>query len=269
MVRVLDIPVLKVTPNMLDNFSLIAMVDVQPPYFLDIPIPRCDIVIDHHHYAPPSEASYSDIRTDYGATSTILGEYLLDAKAPISQRLSTALVYGIKTDTMSLERDITQADLDVFTNLYTRANLSMIRQIESASLDMAEIQIFIKALQHLRRIDKMACTWLGHIRHDDMIPRLADFSLQVAGAEWSFAAGISRGMVVCSARNVGYVRHAGELLHAVFGAIGSAGGHRSTAKAVIPVAQFKKKYCLKSSADIPETLFAVLQEANSHEGFPH
>jgi len=261
MIRILDIPVLKITDDMLDKFSCIAMVDVQPPYFVESPI-HADMVFDHHPYSQTYTAAFTDIRTSYGATSTILGQYLLDAGIALPQRLSTALVYGIKTDTMSLERDITHADLDVFTRLYPKANISMIRQIESASLDMHEIKIFIKALQNLTMIGAMACTWLGHIKNEAMIPRLADFSLQVAGAEWSFAAGISQQMVVCSARNVGYVRHAGELMHKVFGRIGSAGGHRSTAKAVIPLSQFKKYYKVRTSGEIAKALFTALDEAN-------
>lgn len=262
MIRILDMQVLSITPDMLDKFSCIAMVDVQPPYFLDHPV-HADIVFDHHPHTQPYTASFTDIRPSYGATSTILGQYLLDAGISIPQRLATALVYGIKTDTMSLERDITRADLEVFTSLYPQANLSMIRQIESASLDLHEIKVFIKALKNLTMLDRMACTWLGHIKNDAMIPRLADFSLQVAGAEWSFAAGIADRMVVCSARNVGYVKHAGDLMRRLFGDIGSAGGHRSTAKAVIPLAQFKKRYKVTTSAAIATALFSALKEANS------
>lgn len=264
MTRLLDIQVLKVTPDMLDRFSLIAMVDVQPPYFTDVAV-RADIIFDHHPYARSYDSPFADVRTAYGATSTILGQYLLDAEVSISQRLATALVYGIKTDTMSLERDIIQADLEVFTRLYPLANINMIRQIESAALDMHEIRVFIKALRQLTMLDTMACSWLGHIKNEAMIPRLADFCLQVEGAEWSFAAGISQRKVICSARNVGYVRHAGDLMRRVFGQIGSAGGHRSTAKAVIPLARFKKNFDVTTSSQIARALFNALAAANRQQ----
>ena len=39
-----------------------------------------------------------------------------------------------------------------------------------------------------------------------------------------------------SVRNVGYVRAAGDVVQTAFGELGSAGGHRSAAKAVIPAA---------------------------------
>ena len=38
-----------------------------------------------------------------------------------------------------------------------------------------------------------------------------------------------------SVRNVGYVRGAGDVTRAAFGDLGSAGGHRTMAKAVLPV----------------------------------
>jgi hypothetical protein len=40
-------------------------------------------------------------------------------------------------------------------------------------------------------------------------------------------------------RNVGYVRAAGEVVRQAFGELGSAGGHRSMAKAVIRVRDWR------------------------------
>jgi hypothetical protein len=42
-------------------------------------------------------------------------------------------------------------------------------------------------------------------------------------------------------RNVGYVRAAGEVVRAAFGELGSAGGHRTMAKAVIPLATWRAR----------------------------
>jgi len=49
--------------------------------------------------------------------------------------------------------------------------------------------------------------------------------------------GVVGGEVHISIRNVGYVRSAGEVARAAFGDLGSAGGHRTMAKAVIPLAR--------------------------------
>ena len=76
------------------NYSMLAMVDVQPPYFGDC-ILKTDIVFDHHPQVAPYQCSFRDVREQYGATSSILTEYLLSNDIKINQRLATALLYGI------------------------------------------------------------------------------------------------------------------------------------------------------------------------------
>jgi hypothetical protein len=48
--------------------------------------------------------------------------------------------------------------------------------------------------------------------------------------------------LVISVRNLGYSRNAGEFVRKCFGEIGSAGGHRAMAKAVVPVAAFRERF---------------------------
>jgi len=43
-------------------------------------------------------------------------------------------------------------------------------------------------------------------------------------------------------RNLGYSRNAGEFVKRWFAEIGSAGGHRAMAKAVVPIDRFRAKY---------------------------
>ena len=257
MIRLLDIPVLQITDSDLQKYATIAMVDVQPPYFKDRSI-QADIVFDHHPVSEPYTAEFSDIRTACGSTSTILGTYLIDANIKITQRLATALTYGIKSDTMSLERDISETDIEVFTSIYPLTNLNMLRQIENAMLAYHEVGAFVKALKNTTVVEKMLFAWLGTVVNEDIIPRVADFCLQIVGSEWAFVTGVHDKKVVCSVRNVGYVKHAGELVQKAFGSPGSAGGHRSMAKAVIPVAQFKKHFGISRIADIEKKIMECI-----------
>jgi len=52
--------------------------------------------------------------------------------------------------------------------------------------------------------------------------------------------GVYDSTYIISVRNVGYVRAAGRVLKEAFGDIGSAGGHASMAKAIIPLSQFQR-----------------------------
>ncbi len=101
MVHLLEIEIQPATTEELRDFDKIAMVDVQPPYFGE-KIPRADIAIDHHPGYPGGAAPFEDVRTKYGATATIMTEYLVTADEKISERLATALLYGIRSDTLAL-----------------------------------------------------------------------------------------------------------------------------------------------------------------------
>ena len=50
------------------------------------------------------------------------------------------------------------------------------------------------------------------------------------------------GTLIVSVRNLGYSRNAGEFVKRWFGDIGSAGGHRAMAKAVVPMERFRAKF---------------------------
>jgi nanoRNase/pAp phosphatase (c-di-AMP/oligoRNAs hydrolase) len=234
MLQLLEIDLLEQIPlERLAEFDRIALVDTQPSRF-GRPLPRVDAVVDHH---PDTgfEAPFRDVRTGYGATSTIVTEYLRAQRERISGRLATALLYGIRTDTLLLERDVGAADVEAFTYLYPLASTNMIRRIERPELPRAVLPAFSEALRRARVEERVIFSHLGEVDREDVIPHLADFCLQVEGVEWSAVSGIHDGALVIAVRNVGFVRAAGEVLREAFAAFGSAGGHRSMAKAVIPL----------------------------------
>jgi nanoRNase/pAp phosphatase (c-di-AMP/oligoRNAs hydrolase) len=73
--------------------------------------------------------------------------------------------------------------------------------------------------------------------------------------------------VVISVRNVGYVKSAGEILKRLFDEIGSAGGHRAMAKAVIPLSRFKEHFGEVSEKVIREAMVPLIKERE--EGAEH
>src|SRR2546428_455684 len=153
-------------------------------------------------------------------------------------RLATALLYGIKSDTFSLSREVNEWDVGAFSYLYPLANQNLMRRIERPELPPAALDALSLGLKNRRVIDKVAFVHLGRVERDDLIPQMADFSLSFEGIEWAFVSGVFDSNYIISVRNVGYVRAAGRVLKEAFGGIGSAGGHASMAKAIIPLAEF-------------------------------
>ena len=253
MIRHLDIRLNLLEPQSLGNYDMIALVDVQPPYFGDT-LPRADIIFDHHPRVADYSCSFRDIREEYGATSTILSEYLIANGIKFNQRLATALLYGIKSDTLMLGREVHPADVEIFTSLYPLANHNLIRRIEYPSLNPEEVSSFTRALKKHRLINKVVFSHLGRVRREDIIPRLADFCLQMDGAEWSVVSGLFQRRVIISVRNVGYVKSAGEVVKKIFPDPETAGGHRTMAKVNIAWDDFKKLFQVRSASVIGDVI---------------
>ena len=240
MVQLLEIEVVKASTDLLDGYDKVAMVDVQPPYF-NGRLHHADIVIDHHPGYTSGNADFEDVRTRYGATSTILTEYLISAGERISERLATALLYGIKSDTLMLSRRVTDDDLQAFTYLYPLANYNLLRRIERPELPLSFARILARAMSRLIVRDELAAIHLGPVKRDDLIVQMADFCLQFEGAEWVAVSGKLGDNLVIAVRNHGAGRSAGDVVKKLFSDIGSAGGHRNMAKAVIPLKAWRKR----------------------------
>ena len=241
MMNLLDIQVEILTPEQIGNFDRIAMVDVQPHAFRGV-IDRVDLVIDHHPEQPGYTAVYKDIRADYGSTSTILTEHLRAIDVNISERTATAMLYAIKSDTLFFNRQANRVDIEAFSYLYPLADATLIRKMEGAEITMDRLEYVLKAKQHGRMEEQVFCAFLGTSLREDFIPYVADFYLQLENVRWTIVSGIVNDSLVMSVRNLGYSRNAGEFVRKYFNDIGSAGGHRSMAKAVVPLRAFRDKF---------------------------
>jgi len=240
MVLALEIEVEHVTAGDLSRFDALAMVDVQPS-FCEEALPDLSVVIDHHPETKGWKAAFRDVRPTYGATATIMTEYLRAAEVKISERVATALLYGIKSDTLHLERGATRADMEAFAFLYELANHNTLRRIERPELPLDALDALGQALVHRQILSNCLFAHLGPVSRPDLIPQFADLCLQVAGIEWSVVSGLTGDEVHISVRNVGYVRAAGDVVREAFGELGSAGGHRAAAKAVIPLSDWEAR----------------------------
>ena len=241
MANLLDIQVESLATTDLPTFDRIALVDVQPHYFGGA-IGRVDLVIDHHPEQPGWSAIFKDIRPDYGSTCTILTEHLRAVDANISERTATAMLYAIKSDTLFFNRQANRVDLEAFSYLYPLADAALIRKMEGSEITLERLEYVVRATQSGQMTEQVYSAFLGATPREDFIPYVADFFLQLEDVKWTIISGIVGESLVISVRNLGYSRNAGEFVRKCFGEIGSAGGHRSMAKAVLPLALFRERF---------------------------
>jgi nanoRNase/pAp phosphatase (c-di-AMP/oligoRNAs hydrolase) len=264
MVNLLDIHVEAITPETLKEYDRIAMVDVQPHYFGDL-IERVDLVIDHHPEQPGYTAVFKDIRPDYGSTSTILTEHLRAVDVNISERTATAMLYAIKSDTLFFNRQTNRVDLEAFSYLYPLADAAMIRKMEGAEITIERLDYVMKAHRGGTMADQVFCAFIGPTPREDFITYVADFFLQLEDVKWTVVAGIVNESLVISVRNLGYTKNAGEFVRRFFTDVGSAGGHRAMAKAVVPMRAFREKFGDTAGEDIGLRLQAFIHEFLQHD----
>ena len=116
-------------------------------------------------------------------------------------------------------------------------------------------------LPRLRKQMGLLTLHVGMVQRDDIIPQLADFCMQFESTEWVAVSGKRQHDLVISVRNPGYVRSAGDVVRKLFNTIGRAGGHRSMAKAIVPLRHWRKAFgSTLDSAIAKQVEYLFLQE---------
>jgi nanoRNase/pAp phosphatase (c-di-AMP/oligoRNAs hydrolase) len=152
------------------------------------------------------------------------------------------MLYAIKSDTLFFNRQANRVDLEAFSYLYPLADAAMIRKMEGAEITAERLAYVTKAQQRGVFEEQVFCAYLGALPREDFIPYVADFFLQLEDVKWTVVSGIVNDTLVVSVRNLGYTRNAGDLVRRLFAEVGSAGGHRAMAKAVVPLSAFQAKF---------------------------
>ena len=224
-------------PGMLGRYDAFAMVDSQPhhnPVFKDIPF---SIIIDHHPLPEtPYPAKYSDIRPKYGATSTLMIEYLHNLNIRPGKLLATALQFGIKTDTSSFERHFYDVDLRGYQYLSRFADHNLLSRIARSEFHLRWLDTFAKACTNLYGIGKSGqYVFAGQVDNPDILVNIADLFMRVYEIRWAAVAGQYGDTAVVIFRGDGISCDVGFYATQVFGAVGSAGGHKVMARAEFPV----------------------------------
>lgn len=238
-VKVLRLPVTPISQIVFSEYDLVALVDTQPSvgnHSLPASM-AADVVIDHHPLRDDSlSVPYADVGGDYGATSTMLVEYLRAGRIEPDPELATALFYGIKADTRDLGRQTTDTDVESYLWLFPRVDKHLLGQIEHPDLPARYFQLYHKAFERAKVYGPAILTDLGEVYSPDMVAEVAERLMFLEGMKWSLAYGSYRSQLYFSLRTKDRRMNAGRLIREVCeNRSGSSGGHGSMAGARIPL----------------------------------
>jgi len=235
-VNVLEFDLRNVDPGAdLEEYGGVALVDHSRPGVNDglAPETPVDVVIDHHPPRYPVEARFVDLRSDVGATSTLLVEYLQTLGITPSREVATGLLFGIRVDTDGYTREVSASDFEATAFLVPYADPGTLDRIESPSMSAETLETIARAIRNRERHGSALLSSVGELSDRDALAQAADRLLNLKDVTTTLVYGIDDGTVYVSARARGTDLDLGETLRDAFGQIGSAGGHADMAGAQI------------------------------------
>ncbi|WP_115862381.1 DHH family phosphoesterase [Halorussus litoreus] len=221
----------------LSEFGGIALVDHSRPGVND-QLPEdtpVDVVVDHHPPKEPPEARFVDLRSDVGATSTLLAEHTQRLGVELTEDVATALLYGIRVDTKDFAREVSTADFEAAAILLPLADVATLERVESPSVSADTFETIARAIRNRRVEGTVLASCVGKLADRDALAQAADQLLAMEDVSTTLVYGFRDGTVFVSARARATDVDLGETMRAAFDQIGSAGGHADMAGAQIPL----------------------------------
>ncbi len=223
-----------------EAYDRFVIVDSQPDHNERFSEFTFDAIIDHHPLSF-DQAEFTDIRSDYGACSTIMTEYLKSKKIKPSSRLAAALMLGIKTDTADFTRQSCSKDIRAFQYLYKFADINIVTKVERAALTLDDLDFLSKAIKERQILNNRVFFHAGKTNKPDELVVVADFFLTLARVNWSVISGVYEKKLIIILRNDGLRKGAGNTAKEAFSQFGSAGGHKTMARAELDMKKIRKE----------------------------
>lgn len=258
----------------LKGYDKLALIDASVPGVNNPLLPpkegHVNIIIDHHtaNNKDTRYADFFDVRTDNGATSTIMTEYLQDLDIPVDKVLATALLHGIRTDTSGFKRETHPADFSAAAFLHLKADKDLLDKIETPPMSTETLNVIGEAISHKKVRGSYLITNVGAVANRDAIPQAADYLLNLEGIATVVVIGLYEDMTFISGRSKDIRVNIGDAFARAFDEIGSAGGHASMAAAQIPLGIFsglKDKDTIMQLVEdaVSKRFLSVMQEDSS------
>ena len=248
----LGIPAEVLRPREIASFEHAALVDTQPAFRNNRFPPRRkpDIIVDHHPLNAATRADFAWIDKTAGATTTLVAEALLASGVRVPPRLSTAIVYGIGSETQNLGREATGRDLAVYQAFWPKANVKTLWNIAYPRRSSDFFATITRAIRRAFVARNVIGTNLGPLKSPDRVAQVADFLLTHEKMRWSIVTGRYRGKLHVSLRTTDPEGSAGTLLRRLLGGRNRAGGHQMVAGGAIEV-----------GADVSEEKWSEVEDA--------
>lgn len=206
---------------------------------------NASICIDHHPVFEENEYDYVDIRPENGACASIIASYFLESGYEMPKNVATAILYGIKIDTLNLTRGVSELDLDMFYNIFKMVDLELVRSFDMSILQLSDLASYAYAINSIHSHGDISFTSTGIECPEALIANISDFMLSLAEISLSVVYSIKREGIKLSVRSDSQRYDAGIIINQALKGIGNGGGHAAMAGGFVefddnPVLSFKE-----------------------------
>jgi nanoRNase/pAp phosphatase (c-di-AMP/oligoRNAs hydrolase) len=225
---------------------------------------QIDILIDHAEPDDELDASFVDVRPNMSSTSTIMTKYIQEFDSNVGEEVATALLYGIRAETLDFKRDTSPADLTAAAYLYPFANHDTLEQVESPSMSPETLDVLAEAIQNREVQGSHLISNAGFITDREALAQAAQHLLNLEGITTTGVFGIADDRIYLAARSKDIRMNIGKVLQDAYGETGNAAGHSTQASAEIPLGIFTG---IETTDDNRDTLLQLTEEAVTRKLF--
>lgn len=193
--------------------------------------------IDHHPTMIPCAYKYSDIRI-CGACCSIVADYFIKSNTTMDTNTATALLYGLKMDTESFNRGVTDFDIEMYGYLHKLADNQKIISMYNNNMEIEDLHAYGEAIRNIQIYDNVGFAKISFDCPDALVAMISDFILGLDVVEFSVVYAVRDGGYKFSVRNETAVYHAGTITARALDGLG--GGHFSMAGGVILAEKMKE-----------------------------
>lgn len=188
--------------------------------------------IDHHPIFVQGEYRYKDIRL-IGSCSTIIAQYFKQIGCRPDRDVATALLYGLKMDTMQFTRGVTELDIEMFAFLFPLCDQEMLVRLERNNMEFHDLKAYGEAIKRIEVYNKVGITDIPFSCTDALVAILSDFILALQEVDVAVVFSYREDGIKFSVRSEDPDVHAGYLIHQALQGYGDGGGHAEMAAGMI------------------------------------
>ncbi len=188
--------------------------------------------IDHHPTMIPCAYEYSDLRI-CGACASIVANYFKESQTTLDTNTATALLYGIKMDTDSFNRGVTDFDIEMFSYLHKLADNQTIISLSHNNYEIQDLYAYGEAIRNIKIYDNVGFASISFDCPDALVAMISDFILGLDIVQFAVVYAARNGGYKFSVRNETKHYHAGTVTAKALKEIGDGGGHFAMAGGVV------------------------------------